>query len=210
MNSAAEAFDAAFASDACDFVLSDGHVEPLDLTMWSGTADSSDHELFIDHCDGPTIDVGCGPGRLVEALAERQIAVLGIDVSTAAIDMTRARGGAAVLRDVFEHLPGEGLWNYAILADGNIGIGGDPVRLLRRLGALLHDDGTVLVEVRRTPVGLRCERRRLRVGSVVSAEFDWAVVGSDAIASIALQAGWRIAGTYDHRSRRVVALKRLG
>ena len=41
------------------------------------------------------------------------------------------RGGAALRRDVFAPLPGEGRWYTALLADGNVGIGGDPVALLQ-------------------------------------------------------------------------------
>ena len=35
-----------------------------------------------------------------------------------------------VRRDLFGALPGEGTWSHVLLADGNIGIGGDPVTLL--------------------------------------------------------------------------------
>ena len=45
------------------------------------------------------------------------------------------RGVTGPARDVFDPLPGEGRWETALLADGNIGIGGDPVALLRRLRA---------------------------------------------------------------------------
>ena len=46
---------------------------------------------------------------------------------------TRARGGSALLRDVFRTLPAEGRWRTLLLADGNIGIGADPVALLQPL-----------------------------------------------------------------------------
>jgi hypothetical protein len=40
---------------------------------------------------------------------------------------------SALCRDVYAApLPGEGRWRRVLLADGNIGIGGDPPRLLRR------------------------------------------------------------------------------
>ena len=51
-----------------------------------------------------------------------------------------------VRRDLFGPLPGEGTWAHVLLADGNIGIGGDPLRLLRRAARLLRPGGTVLVE----------------------------------------------------------------
>ena len=88
---------------------------------------------MLAHCVGPTLDVGCGPGRMSAHLAGRGRCVLGIDVVREAVDQTRARGVSALLRDVFAPLPGEGRWDTALLADGNIGIGGDPVALLRRV-----------------------------------------------------------------------------
>ena len=50
-----------------------------------------------------------------------------------AVAQTPDRGVAAIRRNVFDALPGEGRWRTALLADGNIGIGGDPAALLRRL-----------------------------------------------------------------------------
>ena len=45
--------------------------EPMALPvhLWSRTADDSDHAL-VALCDGPTLDIGCGPGRLTEALVD--------------------------------------------------------------------------------------------------------------------------------------------
>jgi len=42
-----------------------------------------------------------------------------------------------VRRSVFDALPAEGRWHTALLADGNVGIGGDPIRLLSRLRGLI-------------------------------------------------------------------------
>ncbi|MCY0919376.1 methyltransferase domain-containing protein [Streptomyces sp. H27-G5] len=51
---------------------------PLDVGRWSGRADPAD-EAVLERCTGPILDVGCGAGRLVEALARRGHAVLGVD-----------------------------------------------------------------------------------------------------------------------------------
>lgn len=59
--------------------------------------------------------------------------------------------------------PAKGGWGHVLLADGNIGIGGDPAALLRRTVSLLRPDGTVLVEL--APAGdLWCGEARLRGG----------------------------------------------
>ncbi len=70
---------------------------------------------------------GAGPGRLTAALARRRQVALGIDVVAEAVGQTRERGGSALHRDVYDTVPGEGRWHTALLADGNVGIGGDPV-----------------------------------------------------------------------------------
>ncbi len=59
-------------------------------------------------CDDATIDIGCGPGRLVAELAARRIPAMGIDVSSEAIRQTRVRGALALRRDVFGDHPRRG------------------------------------------------------------------------------------------------------
>ena len=64
-------------------------------------------------------------------------AALGIDVSAAAVRSARRRGAPAARVSVFADVPGDGDWATALLLDGNIGIGGEPVPLLTRVHALL-------------------------------------------------------------------------
>ncbi|MFG1912242.1 DUF2064 domain-containing protein [Kribbella sp. NPDC048928] len=126
----------------------DGRTVPAlsELERWSAPADEVDR-LALSRCEGPVLDIGCGPGRIVTALAERGIPALGVDVSPQAVSLTTSRGAAALHRPVQEPLPGEGRWGSVILMDGNIGIGGDPADLLRRCAELVRPDGIVLVEV---------------------------------------------------------------
>ena len=58
-------------------------------------------------------------------------------------------------------MPGAGRYAGALLLDGNIGIGGDPVALLRRVARLLAPGGAVVVEVEPRLRGVRVERVRL-------------------------------------------------
>ena len=90
--------------------------------------------------------MGCGPGRLTVALTERGIPALGVDISRAAVARTRQAGAPALHRSVFDPLPGQGRWATVLLADGNIGIGGLPARLLRRCAQLLAPGGRILIE----------------------------------------------------------------
>ena len=205
---AVSAYDLAFSGRLTQVVDHVGRVEPFDVATWSAEPDWVDRELFIDPCDDATLDVGCGPGRLVGALAARRIPAMGIDVSREAVRQTRVRGALALRRDVFSTMPGEGRWAYALLADGNLGIGGDPVRLLARLADLLTPGGRVIAEVADTGTGLVRERRQFRVDGRLSAPFDWAVVGLDAIAEVAADAGMRVIATSSAGGRHTATMVR--
>ena len=162
----------------------------LSLDDWTHAADQDDLAL-LDLCAGPTIDVGCGPGRLTEALGALGHVVLGIDVTPEAVGRAVRRGGTALHRDVFAPLPGEGRWRTALLADGNIGIGGDPARLLRRLARLLDPtSGRVVAELAPPGTAPSTGRATLRDGGRVAFAFPWSVVGVDDIAGLAAGAGF--------------------
>ncbi|MFC4786253.1 class I SAM-dependent methyltransferase [Nocardioides sp. MAHUQ-72] len=169
--------------------------QPLPVASWTGAADSTDATMLA-HCVGPTLDIGCGPGRLTAGLAELGHVVLGIDVVHEAVRQTRERGVTAIVRDVFEALPGEGRWRSALLADGNVGIGGDPVALLRRVRQLLDPRGRVVVELSPPGAGVHSMWAVLQSGTSRSRPFRWAVVGADAIAEVATAAGLAVRGTH--------------
>jgi len=153
----------------------------------------SDTELAqLDATEGPVIDLGCGPGRLVLALAERGEVVLGVDTSPTALSHARRVGAPVLERSVFDRIPGEGRYRTALLFDGNIGIGGDPVALLRRVAALLAPGGRALVEVEPPGVSSRHLTVRLHAGGEPSRPFPWAVVGRDGLASLADMAGFGV------------------
>ena len=205
---AISAFDAVFAGRSGHYVDHVGRAEPLEVRQWSSAPDWVDHALFIDPCKGATIDIGCGPGRLVAELAARNVPAMGIDVSAEAVRQTKIRGALALRRDVFGVIPGEGRWKYALLADGNLGIGGDPVRLLTRLSDVLVPGGKVIAEVAEHGAGFVRDRRRLRVDGRLSAHFAWAVVGLDAIADVAGSAGMTVVSSQSVGGRHAATLVR--
>ncbi len=172
----------------------------LDLGDWIHQADGEDLAMLA-LCDGPTLDVGCGPGRLTEALSLRGHVVLGIDVTREAVGQAVRRGGAAIRRDVFAPLPGEGRWFTALLADGNVGIGGDPVALLHRLRQVLDPRGRVVVELAPPGTQARTGRAVLRDRGQVAQIFPWSVVGVDDIEGIAHEAGLEATGVHRFADR---------
>ncbi|KQY60750.1 hypothetical protein ASD11_09955 [Aeromicrobium sp. Root495] len=188
------------------FVRPDGRTEQLDVDQWAGDPDLADRRLFLDSCTGPTLDVGCGPGRLVADLA-RRLPALGIDESREAVRQARSRGAAALRLDVFDPVPGAGQWDHVLLADGNIGIGGDPVRLLGRVRDLLSPGGNVLAEVSPRGIGIIRDERRLWVDGRYSSPFAWAVVGLDAIEMVAGDAGFEVGSIRSVAGRHVASLQ---
>jgi len=184
----------------------DGSRTPLQVDDWLHIR-AGDCSL-VERCSGPTLDVGSGPGRLTVALAERGIPVLGIDVTPYAVRISRAAGVLTLLRDVFGRVPGTGRWATVLLADGNIGIGGDPIALLRRVTELLTPTGQALVEVQPPGSALRAEQVRLRHGAQASAWFPWAYVGVDQIAEIATNAELAAAETWSIDGRWFAVLRR--
>jgi len=162
---------------------------PLDIERWCAPPDAADLAV-LHRCHGPVLDVGCGPGRMVAGLAARGLPALGVDVSPAAVALTRRRGGAAVRRSVFAPLPDEGRWGTLLLMDGNLGIGGDPTALLDRLRALVVPGGRLLAEAAPHDVDERLTVRVEDAHGRHGPPFPWARLGTTALMHIATTAGW--------------------
>jgi len=186
-------------------VYPDGSRVPVPVELWRGPLRPGDGSV-LDRSFGATLDIGCGPGRLAAALRHRGVAAVGIDVNKDAVRLARTAGAVARRCSVFGPVPRPGRWDTALLVDGNIGIGGGPVVLLRRVRELLSAGGRALVEVE-GPAG-NSELTSLRLASAgrVSRPFPWARLALRDTRGIAALAGLRVDESWQEAGRWFVAL----
>ncbi|MFE2915835.1 methyltransferase domain-containing protein [Kitasatospora indigofera] len=189
----------------------DGRRHRLDVERWCAPPDAADRSL-LERCAGlgrPALDVGCGPGRLVAGLLALGLPALGVDLTVAAVARTRRLGGPALCRSVFERLPAEGRWGSALLADGNLGIGGDPAALLGRIAQLLRPGGRLFVEVEPREVDERLTVRIEDAAGHRGPPFRWARLGAAATAGLSAGAGLVETERWSVLGRHFLALTRL-
>ncbi len=168
--------------------LRDGTTRIATVDRWADSADDVD-ERVLAQLAGPVLDVGCGPGRHLHALARRGVFGLGVDICDVAVDLARGAGANAMVGSIFGAVPGAGQWRTALLLDGNIGIGGRPARLLRRVGELLAPGATLLVELGGPQSPTVETVARLERAAAASDWFPWAEVSAASIQTLADDAG---------------------
>jgi SAM-dependent methyltransferase len=201
-------YDRALDGERCWVRHDDGEVRNLPVRRWLGGqhADGQFDRAVVALCSGPTIDLGCGPGRLVAELIRCGIPALGIDQSATAVGLARRHGAPVLRRDVFETLPGTGRWQTVLLADGNVGLGGDPLRVLRRAAELLGRGGQCIAEFEAVMTGISNGWVRLESSRTIGPWFRWASVGIDCAAALAEEAGLALTGIHPIGSRIVASL----
>ncbi|MDO9408334.1 bifunctional 2-polyprenyl-6-hydroxyphenol methylase/3-demethylubiquinol 3-O-methyltransferase UbiG [Patulibacter sp.] len=195
----------------------DGNVWSMPIGRWLAPASDVD-ERVLDRATGPVLDVGCGPGRHVHALSRRGVTAVGVELSPTAVRHARDGGARVVEGSIFEVAPDPGCWSTALLLDGNIGIGGVPHVLLRRVAELLCPDGQVLVELdppgaATTPTpgdgdGTEAFRIRIESDGSTSAWFPWARVTTDSIVAPAAAAGLDVETCWTDGDRHFCVLRR--
>ncbi len=168
------------------------HQVPIDRWLGGDRANADDRavdEMVLGLCGGRTIDLACGPGRLVEELRRRGISAMGVDTSPAAVALGRERGAKTVLANIFDTVPHEGHWDTVLLVDGNIGIDGDPGRVIGRAYEIACDSGSVLVEVDSPGTGSVTECLRIEGHGSVGPWYDWARIDAASLIPLAAAAG---------------------
>lgn len=201
-------YDCALDGERCWIRSDDGAVQALPVHRWIGGAhaDCRFDRAVVELCEGPTIDLGCGPGRLVIELIRRGVPALGVDQSATAVGLARRNGAPVLRRDVFGHLPATGRWETVLLADGNVGLGGNPFRMLHRAAELLRRGGRCIAEFEALTTGIRNHWVRLESSRTIGPWFPWASVGIDCAAEVAEHAGMALDRIHPIGSRVIATL----
>lgn len=201
-------YEQALDGERCWIRQEDGQLKRLPVHDWliGSRADSRFDRAIVGMCTGPTIDLGCGPGRLVADLLQRGVPALGVDQSACAVELARSSGVPVLRRDLFGPLPGMGRWHTALLADGNIGLGGDPWRVLQRAGELLRRGGECLAEFDTAVTGVESQWVRLESSENIGPWFRWAAVGLDCAARIAEDVGLALRAVHPIGERVIASL----
>ena len=185
----------------------DCELAPLPVERWVGGADAVDAAVLAE-VEAPVLDVGCGPGRHLAAIAAAGRDALGVDLSPFAVRLARGRGGAAISGSVFDDVPRAGAWRTALLLDGNVGIGGAPTALLRRVAALLAPRGVAVVEVGAPGSGAGRTSMRIEAPGLASDWFAWARVSAGDVEGLAERAGFELESLGRHDDRWFAHLRR--
>ena len=105
-------------------------------------------DAVLSRSPSTALDIGCGEGWLVRALASHGIAAIGIDVVPALVDQAKAAGGGEFRVASYEQLVAAEPETQVDVAIANFSlIGKEPVeRLVRGIPALLTPDGAFIVQ----------------------------------------------------------------
>ena len=188
-------------------VASHGKRLPFELERWTGPADVADQGL-LDRCTGATLDVGCGPGvwpRACPGAGSRSSVSTWLRPPSSAPPHW-APAPCAVPCSTSCRVRAVG----TLLADGNVGIGGDPTRLLARTHALLSEGGRLVVEPEPVEVDEVVELALQAVDgtSALSASFRWARLGVAATMRRGRAAGFTVEESWTSGGRCFVVLHR--
>lgn len=179
---------------------------------------------------GKILDIGCGAGRVGLHYQKLGHEVVGIDISKAAVEVSKKRGLKNVRLMSAESLEfPEGTFDTVLLFGNNFGILGEEDRIenmLKTIYTITSPDAVVLAESRDVaatdnpehvayhernrnrgkPIGL--VTLRLKYRRVVDDWFDLRMASPEEMSAIAERAGWKVERTYGPRELFVAVMRK--
>lgn len=121
------------------------------LNYFAEYDDWAEHQkLAMTHATGRVLDIGCGAGRHAIYLQKQGLDVLGIDISSLAIQTCQHRGlKNAVVAPITQLSSKIGIFDTILMMGHNFGLVGSFTRarwLLRRFAAMTSDTAKIIAE----------------------------------------------------------------
>ena len=116
------------------------------IQMWQKLSDPSYERILSLVPKGRVLDVGCGRGDLLQAIATPLRCVEGVDFDTAAVDEARKRGLNVRWEDIDTFVPQAKVYDAVIMRHVLEHIR-DPIQVLKNLSVGLVSGGRIIIEV---------------------------------------------------------------
>lgn len=208
----------------------DGYIDKINTsTYFQEYEEWQEYEKnAIKEAKGRILDVGCGAGRVALWLQKQGYDVVGIDVSTLAIETAEKRGlNDCRLMDVRELDFPPGYFDTILLLGNNFGIAGgikQTKKMLRSFHEITVKDGIILAATRDpletdNPAHLAYHDRnrakdnppglvKIRIGykGEFGEYFQLLMLGEEELTRVVEEAGWKIGKIYSSGNANYIAL----
>lgn len=185
-------------TESLSLVSSSGEEWSLNVDRWLGPASAADTHA-LTRTNGRVLDVGSGPGRMLKAGSKMGIDIEGVDTDLSTALSLQKLGYTVHTGDIMDvDLPS---YESFLLMDGNLGMTGDPIGLLRRLCTLRTKNAVLIVEVESPLEKTRTELVRLKTNSTLSGSFYWSWVTVQDLGLIAETGGWQLQQIWEENDR---------
>ncbi len=186
-----------------------GAVLAVPVERWFGEPSPADPRT-LRLAVGPVLDIGCGPGATCSRSRRPTCRSLVSTSPTHSCGGPRRDGASVIRRSVFDDVPGAGEWMTCLLLDGNIGIGDDPVALLRRTREVYAPAVAYSLRQSRPAASPRRDDVHVQLDARRGPRFAWGSVSIDRLRTVAAAVGMPVVRCWSADGRWFAWLDRDG